>query len=214
MASKNCVTYYRVSTDRQGRSGLGLAAQRKEVADYINGGNWQLLNEFTEVESGKSDKNRPQLAAALALCRKHKATLIIAKLDRLSRNAGFLMTLRDGNVDVRACDMPEAGTLEFGIRAVVAQHEREEISRRTKAALAAAKARGTVLGITGKDRGAENKAKAQRVADDMRETIQAMTADSPSLKTLTARINAAGIRSPQGAAWHATSVRRLLQRQA
>jgi DNA invertase Pin-like site-specific DNA recombinase len=135
------IAYYRVSTDKQGRSGLGLEAQQEAVAPYRD----QITHSFTEIESG-SDNHRPQLAAAIAMCKSTGATLLIAKIDRLSRDAGFLLTLRSSGLAIMAADMPHVGTLEFGIRAVFAQHEREEISRRTKAALAAAKARGQKLG--------------------------------------------------------------------
>src|ERR671911_796243 len=141
MAQGKFVAYYRVSTERQGRSGLGLEAQRKAVEDYLNGGRWQLLAEFVEVESGKRE-DRPKLAEALALCRLHGATLVIAKLDRLSRDAHFLLGLQKAGVDFVAADMPDANKMTVGIMALVAQHEREMISERTKAALAAAKARG------------------------------------------------------------------------
>lgn len=224
MAEGKFVAYYRVSTERQGRSGLGLAAQRKAVEDYLNGGRWSLVAEFTEVESGKRDKNRPQLVAALDACRKHKATLVIAKLDRLSRNAGFLMTLRDGNVEVRACDMPEASTLEFGIRAVVAQHEREEISRRTKVALAAAKVQerqgprvrdGRTLkpiGWNGRRLAQQHKAAATDYARGIAAAVQQLRRTNPTVRSLTAAMNEAGIKTATGGRWHTTTVQRLLQR--
>ena len=139
------VAYYRVSTDRQGKSGLGLDAQREAVTSYLNGGSWQLVQELVEVESGKR-ADRPQLAAALAACRKHKAKLVIAKLDRLSRNLAFIATLMDSGVEFVAVDNPHANRLTVHILAAVAEHERVMISERTKAALAAAKARGTQLG--------------------------------------------------------------------
>lgn len=129
------VAYYRVSTERQGKSGLGLTAQRQAVQGYLNGGDWRLLAEFTEVESGKNN-NRPQLAAAMRECQLTGARLLIAKLDRLSRNAHFLLGLRDAGVKFVACDMPDANDLTIGIMALVAQQEREAISARTKAALA------------------------------------------------------------------------------
>jgi DNA invertase Pin-like site-specific DNA recombinase len=145
MAQGKFVSYLRVSTDKQGRSGLGLEAQRKAVEDFLNGGRWTLLEEFVEVESGSRD-GRPKLAEGLALCRLHGATLVIAKLDRLSRDAHFLLGLQKANVKFVAADMPEANEMVVGIMAVVAQAERKMISARTKAALAAAKARGRVLG--------------------------------------------------------------------
>jgi DNA invertase Pin-like site-specific DNA recombinase len=140
------VCYYRVSTGKQGRSGLGLDAQRKAVVDYLNGGNWKIIGEFTEVESGKREDNRPKLAAAFKACRVHRATLVIAKLDRLSRDAHFLLGLQKAGVEFVCVDDPHMTPLTLGIRAVVAQHERELISVRTKAALAAAKASGKKLG--------------------------------------------------------------------
>lgn len=149
MTSGNFVAYYRVSTERQGRSGLGLEAQREAVNSYLNGGNWRLVGEAVEVESGKNN-TRPELEKALRLCRLHGATLIIAKLDRLSRDAHFLLGLQkelaEQGLRFVAADMPEANELTIGIMAVVAQAERKMISARTKAALKAAKARGVRLG--------------------------------------------------------------------
>ena len=139
------VAYYRVSTARQGRSGLGLAAQKHAVAEFLNGGDWKIVGEFVEVESGKKS-DRPELAKALALCRLHGARLVIAKLDRLSRNAHFLLGLKESGVEFVAADMPNANQLTVGIMAVVAEDEAKRISERTKAALAAAKKRGTRLG--------------------------------------------------------------------
>lgn len=139
------IAYYRVSTQRQGRSGLGLEAQQKSVRDYTNGGGASLVAEYTEVESGKLN-SRPELNRALKQCKLTGAKLVIAKLDRLSRNAAFLLTLRDSGVDFVAADMPDANALTVGIMALMAQHEREMISKRTKEALAIAKARGVKLG--------------------------------------------------------------------
>src|SRR5829696_7869704 len=145
MAKGRFVSYLRVSTDRQGRSGLGLEAQRKAVEDFLNGGRWELIAEFVEIESGKVDE-RPKLADALTLCRLHNATLVIAKLDRLSRDAHFLLGLQKAGVRFVAADMPEANATVVVIMAVVAQAERKMVSQRIKAALAAAKARGKKLG--------------------------------------------------------------------
>jgi DNA invertase Pin-like site-specific DNA recombinase len=136
------VSYLRVSTKRQGESGLGLEAQRKAVSDFLNGGNWQLVEELVEVESGKHDHNRPALHKALEACKVYGATLVIAKLDRLSRDAHFLLGLQKAGVKFVAADMPEANEMVVGIMALVAQAERRMISERTKAALQAAKARG------------------------------------------------------------------------
>jgi DNA invertase Pin-like site-specific DNA recombinase len=135
----------RVSTARQGRSGLGLEAQQKAVDDFLNGGQWQLIKEFVEVESGKK-ADRPDLAKAFQACRLFGAELVIAKLDRLSRDAHFLLGLEKAGVDFVAADMPQANRLTVGIMAMVADEERRMISARTKAALAAAKKRGKKLG--------------------------------------------------------------------
>ena len=139
------VAYFRVSTDKQGKSGLGLDAQRHAVQQYLNGGTWSLIGEFTEIESGKRNE-RPELAKALAACKRQKAKLVIAKLDRLSRNLAFIATLMDSGVEFIAVDNPHANKLTVHILAAVAQHEREVIAQRTKDALQAAKARGVVLG--------------------------------------------------------------------
>jgi DNA invertase Pin-like site-specific DNA recombinase len=139
------VTYYRVSTAAQGRSGLGLEAQRHGVDSFCASRACDVLAEFTEVESGKRN-NRPELEKALHRAKVTGATLVIAKLDRLSRNAAFLLTLRDSGVDFIAADMPDACRLTVGILAMVAEQEREAIADRTRKALAAAKARGRRLG--------------------------------------------------------------------
>jgi DNA invertase Pin-like site-specific DNA recombinase len=145
-AARRFVAYYRVSTDRQGRSGLGLEAQQKAVRDYLDGGAWEIVADFVEVESGKRS-DRPELARALDACRKHKGRLVI--MDRLSRNLAFIATLMDSGVEFLAVDNPHANKLTIHILAAVAEHEREAISERTKAALAAAEARGTKLGTPG-----------------------------------------------------------------
>jgi DNA invertase Pin-like site-specific DNA recombinase len=151
------VAYFRVSTDRQGKSGLGLDAQRQAVMSYLDGGRWTLVAEFTEVESGKRDDNRPQLAAAIAACKRQKARLVIAKLDRLSRNLAFIAALMESGVEFVAVDNPHMNKLTIHILAAVAEHEREMISERTKAALQAAKARGKVLGNPQPARGCETR---------------------------------------------------------
>lgn len=140
---KKYVAYYRVSTAKQGISGLGLEAQSAAVTTFLKGA--PLLAEFVEVESGKKN-HRPKLAAAMAAAKVQGAVLVIAKLDRLSRNAGFIFALRDSGVDFVCCDIPDANTLTVGIFAVIAQHERETISKRTKDALQAKKAKGEKLG--------------------------------------------------------------------
>jgi DNA invertase Pin-like site-specific DNA recombinase len=145
MAKGKFISYLRVSTARQGASGLGLEAQREAVRNYLNGGHWQLVQEVVEVESGKRN-DRPAIAEALRLCRLHRATLVIAKLDRLARNVHFISSLMESGVDFVACDFPEANRLTVHILAAVAEHEAAMISARTKAALQAAKARGVALG--------------------------------------------------------------------
>ena len=138
MAEGKFVSYLRVSTARQGKSGLGIEAQRKAVEDYLNGGNWQLVKEFVEVESGKK-ADRPQLEKAFQFCRLIGAKLVIAKLDRLSRDAHFLLGLEKAGVDFVAVDSPHANRLTVGIMALMAEDEGRKISERTKAALQAAK---------------------------------------------------------------------------
>ena len=145
MAEGKWISYLRVSTARQGKSGLGIEAQRNAVAEYLNGGNWSLVKEFVEVESGEL-ADRPKLAEAIKACRVYGAKLVIAKLDRLSRDAHFLLGLEKAGVDFVCADMPNANQLTVHIMAIIAQEERQMISKRTKAALAAAKKRGTKLG--------------------------------------------------------------------
>jgi DNA invertase Pin-like site-specific DNA recombinase len=145
MAEGKFVSYLRVSTIKQGRSGLGLEAQRAAVETFLDGGRWKIIEEFVETESGKRD-DRPALHRALTSCRIHDATLLIAKLDRLSRDAAFLLKLQKAGVRFVACDMPEADNFTVGIFALLAQKERELISSRTREALAAAKRRGVKLG--------------------------------------------------------------------
>ena len=132
VATGNFVAYYRVSTDKQGRSGLGLEAQHSAVAAFLNGGTWKLVRDFTEVESGKRNDNRPKLAAAIQACRVYGAKLVIAKLDRLSRDAHFLLGLEKAGVDFVAADMPHANRLTVGVMALVAEQEATAISQRTK----------------------------------------------------------------------------------
>src|SRR5919112_422238 len=165
MAEGAFVAYYRVSTERQGRSGLGLAAQRKAVEDFLNGGNWRLVAEFTEIESGKHS-DHPALAKAFQACRLRRAKLVIAKLDRLSRDAHFLLGLEKAGVDFVAADMPTANRLTVGIMAMVADEERRMISKRTKEALAAAKARSVTLGG---HRGSIISADAREISDGPKE---------------------------------------------
>lgn len=218
------VAYERVSTARQGRSGLGLEAQRKAIDDFAASKDAQVLARFTEVESGRKN-DRPELDAALNLARLTGATLVIAKLDRLSRNAAFLLTLRDAGVRFVACDMPEANDLTVGIMALVAQQEREAISRRTKEALAAAKARGVKLGNPNgaaalrrsDDNGQSLRTTVSQNADTFAETLASILTDIQSaghttLRAVATELNTRGIRTRRSKQWHVSNVRNLLAR--
>lgn len=220
MANGKFVSYLRVSTKKQGDSGLGLEAQRETVANYLNGGSWQLVAELVEVESGGKN-DRPKLAEALSLCRNHGATLVVAKLDRLARDAHFLLGLQNAGVDFVAVDMPSANRLTVGIMALVAEEERHLVSTRTKAALAAAKARGVKLGgFRGRPGTAEDcdkaraahSAKANAKANDLRVIFDSF-ADLSHSETAR-RLNDAGVLSPSGlvGAWTPAAVSRLRAR--
>jgi len=189
-AMNKCVTYFRVSTDKQGINGLGMDAQRAAVERFLGTGQWLLLGEFSEVETGKR-KDRPELLKALAMCRASNATLIIAKLDRLARNVCFLMGLRDSGVEFIAADMPQANRLTVGILAVVAEHELTMISQRTKEGLAAAKARGTKLG---------NPSPARSLAAAFAERQRNISAFKAQILPVIAEIQAAKITSLRGIA--------------
>src|SRR5919112_1576534 len=194
MAEGAFVACYRVSTERQGRSGPGLDAQRKAVEDFLNGGNWRLVAEFTEVESGKHS-DRPALAKAFRACRLHGAKLVIAKIDRLSRDAHFLLGLEKAGVDFVAAEMPTANRLTVGILAMVADEERRMISKRTKEALAAAKARGVTLGG---NRGSIISAEAREISRKAR--LAASEARVADLAPVIAELQAAGVTSLGGLA--------------
>ena len=226
MATGKFVAYYRVSTGKQAKSGLGIEAQQQAVRSYLNGGNWQLVAEHTEIESGKVN-NRPQLQEALRQCRITGAKLIVAKLDRLSRNVAFLAELQDGKVPFIAADMPEANELTIHIMAAVAQAERKAISKRTVDALAAAKARGVKLG--GAREGAppppapslgaaasvaSRKATANELAKNLSPTIADLRKRGvTSLREIAAVLTDRQIKTPRGGdKWQAGQVRRLLER--
>lgn len=223
MAEGKFISYLRVSTVKQGVSGLGLEAQRRAVTDFLNGGSWELLSEYVEVESGKKN-DRPELNKALAHCRITGATLVIAKLDRLSRNAHFLIGLQEAGVHFIATDMPSANELTVGIMALVAQEERKAISQRTKAALAAAKERGVKLGCPkgaahlrqyGNELGVKAvKANADERAEKLKEVVLAIQQERgiTSLNGIAAELNRMSITTARGGAWHASSVKNLLAR--
>jgi len=217
------VAYLRVSTARQGASGLGLEAQRASVQGFAAAGGHTIVAEMVEVESGgKAD--RPHLAAALATCRLHRATLVIAKLDRLARNVAFIANLMDGGVEFVACDMPHASRLTLHLLAAMAEHEREMISQRTKGALAAAKARGLKLGNpngalhlkAGSVGAAAASALARQAAARSRaEVLRPLIEDARakgfvSSRALALELNRRGVPSPSGGAWYAGQVRRTL----
>jgi DNA invertase Pin-like site-specific DNA recombinase len=215
------VSYLRVSPDKQGRSGLGIEAQRAAVARYLAGFDAAPLTEFVEIESGKRE-DRPELARALAECRMRKATLVIAKLDRLARDAHFLLGLQRSGIAFTAADMPNANRLTVGIMAMVAEEERRAISDRTKAALAAAKARGAKLGgrieniknaELGRQKAAEaRQAKAASRTADLRPVVETIRAEGITTATGIANaLNDRGIPTTRGGRWQAVQVQRLLR---
>ena len=208
------IAYFRVSTRKQGASGLGLEAQRQAVQNYCQG---PADFEFVEVESGTL-KERPQLAKALEACREHKGQLVIARLDRLSRNAAFLLGLQDAKVPFVCCDMPHADKFTVGIMALVAQKEAEMISARTSEALQAAKRRGVKLG---NPRIAKARKMAvactRRKAADFAAQLKPVTeeikaAGVHTLKGIARCLNARGIRTPQGKSWTRQAVARIQKR--
>lgn len=220
------VTYFRVSTAKQGRSGLGLEAQQEAVSRYAAQVGGVVVKSYTEIESGKHN-HRPELTKALHLAKVTGATLAIAKLDRLSRNAAFLLTLRDSGAQFVAADMPEASNLTVGIMALVAQQEREAISKRTIDALAAAKRRGTRLGNPNgasalrkaKKGNAASvvsiKAKADKHALDLLPVVESLHQEGiTTLGAMAEALNARGMLTPRGGTWHKSSVSNLLARLA
>jgi DNA invertase Pin-like site-specific DNA recombinase len=217
MREERYVSYFRVSTDRQGVSGLGLDAQREAVGQFIRArqnGNAPgcTIAEFVEIESGAKN-DRPQLALALETCRRHKATLLIAKLDRLARNVAFIANLMEAGVDFIACDMPHASRLVLHVMAAFAEHEREMIRDRTKAALAAAKARGVKLGINGARLAAANHAEAVAWTETVAEHVQAARmSGAKTLTAIAAYLNENGVPSREGKRWHASNVARTVRR--
>jgi DNA invertase Pin-like site-specific DNA recombinase len=218
------VAYYRVSTQRQGASGLGLDAQREAVESFVASRQGEVLAEFVEVESGKRN-DRPQLAAALEAAKRSGAVLLIAKLDRLARNVHFISGLLEAGVEVQACDMPEANRFMLHVMSAVAEHEAAAISARTKAALAAAKARGKKLGWSIEGRAEEAKMASAAAAEVRVEAADkfagqvgplavVLAAEGRSLRAIAAELNERGITTPRGKEWQATSVRNLLARVA
>lgn len=231
------VAYYRVSTAAQGRSGLGLEAQKAAVAELARQRDLILLAEFTEIESGKVN-TRPTLAQAMHHARITNAVLVIAKIDRLSRNAAFLLALRDSGVRFLAADVPDANDLTIGVLAVIAQAEREAISRRTKEALSTIKTKlaaggdhtssrsgrtirrlgnpmgATALGVFARstDRATRaRQAKAAKRRVDLQPILTALAGEGiTSLSGIANALNARGIATPRNGLWHPSSVRSLI----
>lgn len=230
--SDHFVAYYRVSTIRQGRSGLGLDAQRQAVANYLKDGRWDLVGEFTEVESGKS-ADRPKLSQAIDLCRLTGARLVIAKLDRLSRDVHFLSGLEKAGIDFVCADMPSANKFTINIMAAVAQQEREATSARTVAALATIKKRiaqegsytsrsGRTITRLGNPDGLSSlrpdlgvaavKARADEFASRIGPTIQDLRARGLSFQAIADRLNLMRVRTSRGGPWAAMQVKRAVDR--
>ena len=213
------VAYYRVSTQKQGHSGLGLDAQKAAVASYLKGGGWSIVAEFTEVETGKGADaldRRPQLRAALALCKKRKVALVIAKLDRLARNVHFVSGLIESGVEFVAADMPQASKTMIQIYAAMSEWERDAISQRTKEALAAAKARGVVIGATWRENLQPATDRRRIIADEFAERVRPMMEaylhQGLSQRKIVTTLNELGVRAPGGRSWHLASVQRVLMR--
>lgn len=207
------VAYYRVSTDKQGRSGLGLDAQRQAVAVFV-AHRGEILAEFTEIESGRKN-DRPQLAEALALCRRQRAILVIARLDRLARNVAFISGLMESRVDFVAVDMPEASRLTIHILAAVAEHEREMISKRTKAALQVAKMRGTRLGNPDPLPASQEAIKALRAKTaEYHATVQPLIRElrqqGMSLSSIAEELTRRHIPTARGGLWYPATVKNIL----
>ena len=225
MAEGKQVLYFRVSTQRQGKSGLGLDAQREQVQNFLNGGSWEIIGEFVEVESGKRN-DRPQLEKALKMARVHNARLVVAKVDRLSRSLAFITNLMESGVQFVAADMPEMTPLTVHIMAAMAEHERMMISSRVKEALKQAKLRGVKLGspkcyLTDADRkvgskiGADVRTKnAVAKAEDIMEIVEDIEQNGiTSLKGIARVLTKRGVPTPRGkATWYPAQVKRLRER--
>ena len=217
IAENQFVTYFRVSTARQGISGLGLDAQRLTVSQYLTGSTRTVLAEFVEIETGKGANaldRRPQLRLALDLCRKSGATLLIAKLDRLARNVHFISGLMESKVKFVACDLPEANQLTLHVMAAFAEHETRRISERTRDALAAAKARGVVLGATGpanlKRHIQERQDAACAFNARLKPLLNGFVSQGLSRRAMVVQLNDLGIKAPRGGAWSLAQIQRVL----
>jgi DNA invertase Pin-like site-specific DNA recombinase len=225
MADSRFVSYLLESTAKQGHSDLGLEAQRRAIAAYLNGSQWQLVTEIVEIVSDKQS-NWPKLVEAVRLCRLHNATLVIANLTRLRRDANFLACLEKADVDFVATDMPSANRLTVGTMAIVADEERRLISKRTREGLAAAKANGKKLGGNrgnmsgGGTKGhaaslATRQAKAKNRASDLAPVIEELKASGAvTLRQIAAGLNARGIKAARGGEWSAFQVQRVMEHAA
>lgn len=215
------IAYYRVSTKKQGRSGLGLDAQRKMVSDFVKAQGGELIAEYTEVESGKFDA-RPELAEAIKLAGLVGARLVVGKLDRLSRDLHFILSLQKSRVNFVVCDLPGCDTFTIHIYGALAQRERELISARTRAGLAVAKARGTKLGTNNlpteivKQASAKGNRAIKNTADEfavkVKPVISALQAQGKSLRGIAAELEGLGVKTARGGRWTPTAVRNALAR--
>ena len=211
---EKAIAYYRVSTEQQGRSGLSLEAQQKAVADFVEANGWMLAEEFVEIRSSRSNQHY-NLKSALAECKRQRAVLVIAKLDRLSRNVAFIAALMDAkDVQFKVVDNPHADKIILHIIAVFAQYEREQISKRTSAALQAAKRKGVELGRHGRYVLSKvNKMEADMFAVSMRPVIETIQANGhTSIRSIGVELNRAGVATFNNSRWHPTTVYQLLRR--
>jgi DNA invertase Pin-like site-specific DNA recombinase len=219
MANGKFIAYYRVSTPKQGQSGLGLEAQKQAVSNYLNGGDWKLINEFTEVETGKGADaldRRPELKAAIEACRKQKATLVIAVLDRLGRNVHFISGLMESGIDFISVESPNDSPFMLHVKAAVAEEEGRKISARTKAALQAAKARGVVLGAAGAANLKPNIEQRQKAADEfagnLKGYIESMKSCGLSQRDMCDELNKLGVPTARGGQWSQIQLQRVMAR--
>jgi DNA invertase Pin-like site-specific DNA recombinase len=221
MTDRKCVSYLRVSSVKQGDSQLGIEAQRAAVTAYISREHWTLIDEFTEIETAKGAnalERRPQLRAAFDLCRKRKAILVIARLDRLARNVHFVSGLIESGAEFLAVDMPQANKTMLQIHSVMAEWERDAISARTREALAAAKIRGIQLGVTGRRNLPlmleRRRAQADSFAESVRALLEGLRTHGLSQRAIVKKLNALGVKSPRGGEWHLKPLQRVLARLA
>lgn len=217
MSNKKFVAYFRVSTQKQGQSGLGLEAQEHAVSSYLKEGNTELVAAFTEIETGKGAnaiERRPQLRKALDACRKNGATLIIAKLDRLARNVHFVSGLLETGCDFIAADMPHANKVMIQMHAVMSEWERDQISTRTKLALQAAKARGVMLGKCGFSNLKGNLKQRQNdsitFAEKLRGQINGFKLRGLSQRAMVYELNHVGIQAAKGGEWTLNQLQRVI----